>query len=96
MKSEVKWTKDFQNYDIIWELANQMSHRCTVDIKLRNVEYKYLMRIIPNHKYLFKCKLASAVLCDFYAMQEEAKAHLFRDCLLLQGQKSKSFYMITI
>ena len=32
LKSEVKWTKNFQNYDIVWELAYQMSHRCTIDI----------------------------------------------------------------
>ena len=39
-KSEVKWTKDFQNHDIVWELAYQMSHRCTIDMKLRNFQYK--------------------------------------------------------
>ena len=26
IKSEVKWTKDFFNYDIVWELAYQMAH----------------------------------------------------------------------
>ena len=89
LKSEVKWTKDFQNYDIDWELAYQMSHRCTIDIKLRNFQYKYLMRIIPNNKYLFKCKLAPTVLCDFCAMQEETNAHLFLDCHFVQGYWSK-------
>ena len=33
LKSELKWMKDFQNYDIVWKLAYQMSHRCTIDIK---------------------------------------------------------------
>ena len=89
LKSEVKWTKDFQNYDIVWELAYQMSHRCTIDIKLRNFQYKYLMRIIPNNKYLFKCKLVPTVLCDFCAMQEETNAHLFWDCHFVQGYWSK-------
>ena len=27
LKSEVKWTKYFQTYDISWEMAYQMSHR---------------------------------------------------------------------
>ena len=36
LKSEVKWTNDFQNYDIVWEVAYQMAHRCTIDMKLRN------------------------------------------------------------
>ena len=57
--------KYFQIYDIVWELTYQMSIRCTIDIKLRNFQYKYLMRIIPNNKYLLKCKLAPTVLCDF-------------------------------
>ena len=46
-----------------------MSFNCTVDVKLRNFNYKYLMRIIPNNKYLFKCKLAPSVLCDFCSRQ---------------------------
>ena len=50
IKSEVKWTTDFQNYDTVRELAYQMSRRCTIDVKLRNFQYKYLMHIIPNNK----------------------------------------------
>ena len=46
-------------------------------MKLRNFQYKYLMRIVRNNKNLFKCKLAPTVLCDFCAMQEETNAHLF-------------------
>ena len=61
LKSEVKWTNNFHNYDIVWEVAYQMAHRCTIDMKLRNFQYKYLMRIVPNNKYLFKCKLAPIV-----------------------------------
>ena len=47
------------------------------------------MRIIPNNKYLFKCKLAPTVLCDFCAMQEGTNAHLFWDCHFVQGYWSK-------
>ena len=32
-----------------------MAFRCTNDVKLRNFQYKYLMRIVPNNRYLFKC-----------------------------------------
>ena len=48
LKSEVKWTNDFKNYDIVWEVAYQMANRCTIDMKLRNFQYKYLMRIVPK------------------------------------------------
>ena len=30
LKSEVKWTNIFQNYDIVWEVAYQMVHRCKI------------------------------------------------------------------
>ena len=66
-----------------------MAHRCTIDMKLRNFQYKYLMRIVPNNKYLFKCKLASTVLCDFCAMREETNAHLFWECFYVQEFWSK-------
>ena len=89
LKSEVKWTNDFQNYDIVLEEAYQMAHRCTIDMKLRNFQYKYLMRIVPNNKYLFKYKLAPTVLCDFCAMQEETNAHLFWECSYVQEYWSK-------
>ena len=51
---------------------------CTVNVKLININYKYRMRIIPNNKYLFKCK---SVVRDFCSMQEETNVHLFRPCL---------------
>ena len=54
-----------------------MSFSCTVDVKLRNFNYNYLMRIIPNNRYLFKCKLFPSVLCDFCSMQKETNVHLF-------------------
>ena len=54
-----------------------MSFSRTVDVKLRNFNYIYLMRIIPNKRYLFKCKLVPSVLCDFCFMQEETNVHLF-------------------
>ena len=66
-----------------------MAHRCTIDIKLRNFQYKYLMRIVPNNEYLFKCKLAPTVLCDFCAMQEETNVHLFWECFYVQEYWSK-------
>ena len=54
LKPEVKWTNYFHDYDVVWEEAYQMAHRCTIDMKFRNLQYKYLMRISPNNKYLFK------------------------------------------
>ena len=60
-----------------WSQFYQMSFSCTVDVKLRNFNYKYFMRIIPNNRYLFKNKLVPSVLCDFCSMQEETNFHQF-------------------
>ena len=58
-----------------------IAFRCTNDVKLRKFQYKYLMRIVPNNRYLFKYKIALTVLCDFCSMQEENNAHLYWDCI---------------
>ena len=47
------------------------------------------MQIVPNNKYLFKCKLASNILCDFCAIK--AEAHLCWECFYVHeyGEKYK-------
>ena len=47
------------------------------------------MRILPNNKYLFKCKLTPSVLCDFCSMQEETNFHLSWHCWYIQALWSK-------
>ena len=47
------------------------------------------MRIVPNNKYLFKCRLAPSVLCDFCSRNEETNAHLFWQCWYVQDLWSK-------
>ena len=66
IKAEEKWTKEFPQQEMNWSQFYQMSFSCTVDVKLRNFNYKYLMRIIPNNRYLFKCKLVPSVLCFLF------------------------------
>ena len=84
IKAEEKWAKEFPQRVMNWSQFYQMSFICTVDVKLRNFNYKYLMRIIPNNRYLFKCKSAPSLLCDFCSMQEETNFHLFWQCWYIQ------------
>ena len=53
IKAEEKWSKEIPQHEMNWPQFYLMSFNCTVDVKLRNFNYKYLMRIIPNNKYLF-------------------------------------------
>ena len=80
----MKLTNEFLGQNIVWDSAYLMAFWCTNDVKLRNFQYKYLMRIVPNNRYLFKCQIAPTVLCDFCSMQEENNAHLFWDCIYSQ------------
>ncbi len=52
----------------------------TIDTVIRNFQYKYLKRIIPTNKYLYKCKLTNSELCDFCNMHVETQEHLFWEC----------------
>ena len=75
-----------------WSQFYQMSFSCTVDVKLRNFNYKYLMRIIPNNRYLFKCKLVPSVLCDFCSMQEDMLCPLNKAKVIFKGASKNQFY----
>ena len=95
IKAEEKWAKEFPQQELNWPQFYLMSFNCTIDVKLRNFQYKYLMRILPNNKYLFKCKLTPSVLCDFCSMQEETNFHLFWHCWYIQALWSKIQEILT-
>ena len=61
-----------------------MAFNCTIAVRLRAFQYKYLLRILPDNKFPFKCKKAPSVLCDFCSMHEETNAHLFWECWYVQ------------
>ena len=90
VKSEGKWIADFPDQDFNWSQLYTMALKGTIDLKngkrkvqecqLHAFQYKYLLRILPNNKFLFKCKIPPSVLCDFCSMHEEGNAHLFWEC----------------
>ena len=89
LKAEVKWEAEFPEQEFKWSQHYQMSFSCTIDVKLRIFQYKYLMRYIPNNKYLFKSNIAPSVLCDFCLMQEESNSHPYWECWHVQEFWSK-------
>ena len=76
-KLELKWTNECSDQNIVCDSVCLIAFRCTNYVKLRNFQYDFLMRIVPNNRYLFKCKRTPTSLCDFCTMQEENNAHLF-------------------
>ena len=80
--SEVKWEHLFPNLinDIPWKTIYMQTYKITIDTSLRSFNYKFLLRIIPTNKYLYKCKIKPTNLCDFCNMEIETIEHLFWDC----------------
>ena len=52
IKPKIKWEDEIG--EINWKLVNLIPFRCLIDTKLRTFQYKYIMRIIPNNKFLYK------------------------------------------
>ncbi len=67
-KHIIKWERELSKEDIEWKGIFSLSYKSTISTKLRAFQYKYLMRIIPNNDYLFKCKLKPSNLCEFCHM----------------------------
>ena len=40
IKAEDKWSKEFPQQELNWSQVYQMSFNCSVDVKLRNFNYK--------------------------------------------------------
>ena len=87
--SEGKWIADFPDQDLNGH-SYILRTNFTIDVKFRAFQYEYLLRILPNNKFLCKCKIASSVLCDFCSKYEETNAHLFWECWYVQNFWSKT------
>ena len=58
--------------------------KSTNDIKLRNFQYKYIMRIVPTNQFLTKCNIVGSALCEFCSMEIETASHMFWECAHVQ------------
>ena len=85
IKSEQKWTNVFENSDLNWSKIYTNVLSATIDIKLRNFQYKFLHRIIPTNKLLFKQNIIACSICDFCNMHIETLEHLFWECNMVQA-----------
>ena len=56
----------------------------TIDSKLRNFQYKYLMRIVTTNKLLLKYKIKNSNTCEICNMYVETIKHLFWECIHTQ------------
>ena len=80
----IKWENHFGNENVNWPNIFKVPFYITVDTKLREFQYKYLMHKIPNNQFLFKCKLKSHNICDFCNMCIDSNYHMFWECHIVQ------------
>ena len=85
IKPHIKWEQEINN--INWKIVHTIPIKSLINTKLRAFQYKYIMRIVPNNNFLFKCNINSTRLCDFCNMFNESNKHLFGEC-----QWSRSFW----
>ena len=83
-KTTIKWDKELSDDNIDWKNTFMQPIKLTIDTKLREFQYKYLMHKIPNNKFLLKCGFTTHSLCDFCNMNIETNKHLFWDCGVVQ------------
>ena len=74
----------FENATLEWDKIYLNTYSSSIDIKLRNFQYKYLFRIIPTNKRLFTQNIANSNLCDFCSTDIETIQHLFWECNQVQ------------
>ena len=84
IKSELKWETLLKNQDLNWKKIYTNVISSTIDIKLRNFQYKFIHRITPTNKLLFKQNIIGYNLCDFCSANIETLEHLFWECTTVQ------------
>ena len=75
--------------NIPWKVIYKTQIKSTNDVSLRNFQYKYVNRIVPTNKYLYRCKLVNSNLCDFCQEHIETHEHLFWECRKIQDMWSQ-------
>ena len=84
IKPHIKWEQEF-NHDINWKCIHTLPIVSLINTKLRAFQYKYLMRIVPNNNFLYRCNLSNTSLCDFCSMNIETNKHMFWECYVSRG-----------
>ena len=80
--SQEKWSAIFE--DLKWDIIYSNTFSSSIDVKLRNFQYKYIFRIVPTNKRLFLQNIVNSNLCDFCSMDIESIQHLFWECNTVQ------------
>ena len=79
-----KWKTSLESQNIPWKRIFKLPYEITVNNKLRNFHYKYIMRIVRTNKELYRFALVNSTICDFCCQNTETIHHLFWECIYSQ------------
>ena len=82
-KSQAKWIRDCESEDVEnldWRSIYLLPRKCTLSVKLRNFQFKFIHRRIATNSFLFKIKVSVTDLCCFCHKDQGTLIHLFWDC----------------
>ena len=65
IKPHIKWETELGN--INWKIVHTMPFKSLIDTKIRTFQYKYLMRIVPNNRFLYKCNISN-ISCVIFVL----------------------------
>ena len=83
--SQPKWEEDFntaghEHNPIDWNKVYSTPYKCTIDVKSRYFQYRYIHRILPTNEFLFKIGIVGSDKCTFCGVEKETIKHLMWSC----------------
>ena len=64
-----------------WENIFLLPHKIPVTNKLKELQYKIIMRFVPTNYLLYKMGKVTSQTCTFCHLEPETIEHLFFDCI---------------
>jgi len=82
--SQPRWEEEFDtrvDHNFIdWNLVYSMPYKCTIDVKSRYFQYRFIHRILPTNDFLFKIGIVENDKCTFCVVENESIKHLMWSC----------------
>ena len=63
-----------------WSQIYTLPFKCTIEVKLREFQFKILHNILYTNDRLYKMKIVSSNICSFCSSDIETPIHLFYEC----------------
>ena len=84
--SESKWENDVAETNTVnWKDIYTLPLTTVYDASWKTSQYKFLYRIIPTNKYLYRCKIEESSVCGFCHCHIETIEYSFWECATIQN-----------